>query len=169
VEAKLPLTERGVLGLPLLSEPLDRAGRQPRGVLAQQIPQRRGEVPGREPAQVQDRQHLSHLRRAPRVRRQDPRAKPLALPALLIDALVVHARRPERDRPRADRHAPLPRASVTDDQPLVVLIDLVHERADVLLGLERRGDHPPRALPREVVQREPDLIVALPDGEPANI
>jgi hypothetical protein len=120
--------------------------------------------------QIQDRQHLGHLRGPPRVRRQDPRAEPLALPALLINALVVDARRADRDRPRPDRHAALPRTAVTDDQPLTVLIDLLHERADVLvnLDLERRGDHPPRALPREIIEREPTLII-LPDGEPANI
>ena len=170
VEPQLPRAERGVLGLPLLGQPLDRARRQPRGVLAQQIPQRRPEVAGREAVQIQDRQHLGHLRRPPRVRRQDPRAEPLALPGLLVDALVVHPRRPDRDRARADRHPPLPRPAVADHQPLAVLVDLVHERADVLidLGLERRRDHPASALPREIIERDPTLVV-LPDGEPANI
>ena len=126
----------------MLGQPLDRAGRQPRGVLAEQIPQRRPEVAGREAVQVQDRQHLGHLRRPPRVRRQDPRAEPLALTGLLVDALVVHPRRPDRHRARPDRHPPLPRTTVADDQPLAVLIDLVHERA-------RRTRRPrPRAPPR---------------------
>jgi hypothetical protein len=120
--------------------------------------------------QVQDRQYLGDLRRAAGVRRQDPRAEPFALPRLLVDALVVDPRRADRERPRADRHAPFLRATITDDQPLAVLIDLVHERADVLvnLGLERRRDHPTRALTSEIIERAPTLIV-LPDGEPANI
>ena len=109
-------------------------------------------------------------RRAPRVRRQNLRAEPLPLPTVLVDALVVDPRRPDRNRPRADRHAALPRPTNADHQPLVVLIDLVHERADVLvdLGLERGRDHPTRSLASEIIERDPTLVV-LPDGEPANI
>lgn len=52
-----------------------------------------------------------------------------------------------------------------------IVVDLVAEALDVLVGLgaQRRGDHPPCALPRELVERECDLLVALPDGKPANI
>jgi hypothetical protein len=159
-----------VLGLPLLGQSLDRAGRQPRGVLAEQIPQRGPEVAGREPMQVQDRQHLGDLRRAARVRRQDPRAEPLALAGLLIDAPVVHPRRLDRHRARPDGHAPLPGAAVSNDQPLAILAHLIDERRDVVinLSLERGRDHPASALPREVVQRDAGLIV-LPDRERANI
>ena len=171
MKPQLPRAERGVLSLPLLGEPLDRAGRQPRGVLPEQIPQRRHEVARREPVQVQDRQHLGHLRRPPRIRRQDPRAEPRALAGLLIHALVIHARRPDRHRPGADRDAPLPRATVPDHQPLAVLINHLHERAHVLvnLGLERPRDHPASALPREIIKRDPTIFVVLPDREPANI
>ena len=170
MEPQLPRAERGVLGLPLLGQPLDRAGRQARRVLAKQVPERRPEVSGREAVQVQDRQHLGHLRRPPRVRRQDLRAEPLALPGLLVDALVVDPRRPDRHRARAHGHPPLPRATVADDQPLAVLADLIRERRHVLvdLGLERRRDHPASALPREIIERDASLVV-LPDGEPANI
>jgi len=31
-----------------------------------------------------------------------------------------------------------------------------------------KGDHPPRAFPREAVQRQPDAVVVLPAVEPAN-
>jgi hypothetical protein len=159
-----------MLGLPLLGQPLDRAGRQAGGILAQQIPQRRPEVARREPVQVQDREHLGHLRRAPRVRRQDPRAEPLALPGLLVDPLVIDPRRPDRHCPRTDGHAPLPGATVADHQPLAILANLVHERAHVLvnLGLQRGGDHPTSALPRQIIERAASLVV-LPDREPANI
>lgn len=101
MEPQLPSTERGVLGLPLLSQSLDRARLQPRAVLAEQIPQGPTEVAGREAVQVQDRENLGHLRRSAGVRRQDLRAEPLALPSLLIVALVVDPR-------RADRHVPEP-------------------------------------------------------------
>ena len=52
-----------------------------------------------------------------------------------------------------------------------VLVALVTEALHVFscLGPERRGDHPPSALPRELVQRDRDLLVALPDRERANI
>ena len=52
-----------------------------------------------------------------------------------------------------------------------VLVDLVAEPLDVLVSLraQRSGDHPPRALPRQLVQREHDLLIALPDRERANI
>ena len=85
------------------------------------------------------------------------------------DALIVHARSPDRDRPRPDRHPALPRSRVTDDQSLPVLTNFLGERADVLvdLGLKRRSDHPTRTLPREIIKRDRALI--LPDGEPANI
>ena len=170
VEAQQPLTESSVVSLPLLAQPADRRGRQAGGVLTEEPLQRRAEVPGREATEVQDRDHLPDLRRPARVRRQDPRAEPLP-PALLIDALVVHARRADRDRPGPDRHLPLTRATVADHQPAPILVGLVAEPLDVLVGLspKRGGDHPPRALPRQVIQRERDLLVALPDGEPANI
>jgi hypothetical protein len=170
VKAQLPGAKRGVLGLPLLGEPLDRARREPRGVLSEQIPERRSEVPGREAVQVEDRQHLGHLRRAPRARRQDLRAKPPALPALLIDAPVVDPWRPDRDRPGPDRQLLLTSATIANHQPLPALIDLLDERADVLvdLRLQRRGDHPASTLPRQIIERDRTLNL-LPDGEPANI
>src|SRR5512147_3032634 len=100
--------------LPLLAHPGDRGRRQARGVLAEQLLERRLEVTGREPAEIQDRDHLTDLRRAPGVRGQDPRAEPLTLAGVLIDALVVHPRGLDRDRPGPDRHLPLPRSPVTD-------------------------------------------------------
>jgi DDE superfamily endonuclease len=111
------------------------------------------------------------LARPARIRRQDPRRIPLPLARLFLDALVVHARRADRNRSRPDRHPPLPRAAVADHQPVSVVVDLASEPLDVLisLGPQRGGDHPPRALPSELIKREPDLLVALPDGEPANI
>jgi hypothetical protein len=107
-------------------------------------------------------------RRPASVDRQDPRQTACASPSP-VDALVVDPRSADRHRPRADRPPPLPPATVADHQPLALLIDLLGT-SDVLLGLrlERRGDRPTRALPREIIQCDPTFFV-LPDGEPANM
>jgi len=59
---------------------------------------------------------------------------------------------------------------VAHHQPPTIPVELVAQRANVLidLGLERRGDHPPRTLPREIVEPDPTHICPL-DREPANI
>ena len=57
-EAQQPLAEPLVVRLPLLAQPAHRRRRQTGGVLAEQALERRAEVPCREAAQVQDRQHL---------------------------------------------------------------------------------------------------------------
>jgi hypothetical protein len=51
-----------------------------------------------------------------------------------------------------------------DDLAVPLIVQLLAAALDVLIRLsaERRGDHPPRAPPRELVQRERDLLV-LPD------
>jgi hypothetical protein len=67
---------------------------------------------GREPAQVQHRQHVVDLRRPPRVRRQDRRREALPLASLDVHALVLDARRADRDRARPDRQLPLPGAAI---------------------------------------------------------
>ena len=61
---------------------------------------------------------------------------------------------------------PLPGATVAHHQPLAVLAALVGEALDVVgsLGLQRGRDHPTRALARELVERDRDLIVASPTG-----
>src|SRR5450755_330935 len=110
--------------LPLLAQPADRRRRQAGGVLAEQPLERGAEVPGRQAAEVQDRDHLSDLRRPPRIRRQDPRAEPLTL-TLLVDALVVDPGRADRDRPGPDRHLPLSRTAVADHQPVPLVVNLI--------------------------------------------
>jgi len=116
------------------------------------------------------RQHLGDLRRPARVGRQDLRAELLALARHHIDALVVDARRLDRHGARADRQLALTRPAVAHDQPLAVLVELRGEALDVVgdLRFQRRGDHPPRALSSEVIERDRDLINS-PDGEPAYI
>src|SRR5215213_6473829 len=162
--------EARVLGLPVLAQAADRRGRQPGRVLAEQLLERRAEVPGRQATQVEHRQHIVDLRRAPRVGRQDPRREPLALPALAVNALVVDPGRLDRDGARPDRHPALPGATVAHHQPPAVLAALIGEPLDILadLGLKRGRDHPARPFAREHIERDRDLVV-LPDGEPANI
>ena len=170
VKPQLPGAERGVLGLPLLGQPLDRARRQPRGVLAQQIPERRPEVAGREPVQVQDRQHLGHLRRPPayagRIRELNRLRFPVSSSTRLsftrgartgtVPDPTVSLRSRARPLRTTSR---LPSSSTSSTNDADVLVDL---------GLERRRDHPASALPREIIERDATLVV-LPDGEPANI
>lgn len=100
----------------------------------------------------------------------DLRAVAHPLARLLVDAAVIDARRAQPHRARADRNPPLLGAPVAAHQPVSLLVELVDERADVLLdlGLERRRDHPPRALPGQVVERVRDLLVASV-VDPANI
>jgi hypothetical protein len=68
-------------------------------------------------------------------------------------------------------HPALSGLAVSHDQPLAVLVALIDERRDVLIDLspKRRGDHPPGALPSEIIQRDLQLLAVLPDGEAANI
>jgi len=170
-EVQPPRAKARVLALPLLGQAADRRRRQAGGVLAEQALQRGPEVPGRQPAQAQDRQHVGDLRRAACVARQDPRTGLQLLAALRVDTAVIDARRPDRQRARPDRHAPLLAAAVAHHQPATVLVALVLERRDVLVGLraQRRRDHPTRALAREPIERRHDVdLVALKRG-PANI
>jgi hypothetical protein len=97
-------------------------------------------------------------------------AEPLALPGLLIDALVVDSGRAQAHRPRPNRQATLARVPVAHHQPPAVPVALLDKRRDVLvdLDLKRRRDHPPRALTSQLVQRDRGLLGATPI-DPANI
>ena len=61
-ERQQPLAEPVVMLLPLLAHPADRRRRQAGGVLAEQLLQRGPEVAGRQPAEIEDRDHLADLR-----------------------------------------------------------------------------------------------------------
>ena len=78
--------------LPLRGQAGDGGGRQP-GAGAEELLQCRPEIAGRQAVQVQQRQHLTHLRRLARPGRQDRRGEPLALARVGVDAAVVDPRR----------------------------------------------------------------------------
>jgi hypothetical protein len=128
------------------------AGDRPRG-RAEELPQRRREIPGREAVQVQQRQHLGDLRGASAPRRQDRRGEPPALAGLRVDAAVVHARRDDPDRPCRGQHLAGLMAAVAHHQPPARLVALIGELGDVVLdlGLQRCGQHPPRTITDDLV------------------
>jgi len=100
-----------------------------------------------------------------------PSRRTAAARRFLVDALVVDARRADRDGPRPDGDLALSGPAVADHQPVTILIEIVVEPGDVLvrLGPERGGDHPPSSLAGEIVERDRDLPAGLRDRERANI
>ena len=108
--------------------------------------------------QVQQRQHRLDLRGLARPRRQDRRREPLPLTGFRVDPLVVDPRRVHRHRARAGGHRTRLVVAVAHHQPPPVLVAVVGEPGAVGIhfGLQRLGQHPPRALPDKVVdQRRP--------------
>lgn len=78
-DGQIPAPERLARLAPGGRQPCDVRGSQARRILAQQRGQRLAEAPDRQTAQRQHRQHFSHLRRPPQVRRQNPAREPLPL------------------------------------------------------------------------------------------
>ena len=154
------LGERLGLVLPLRGQPGDRRRRQARA-RAQELLQRRAEVAAGQAVQVQQRQHLGHLRRLARPRRQDRRGEPLPLTGIGVDALVVDPRRPHRHRPRRGQHLALVVVAVADHQPTPVLVDLTDMGVDVGgdLGLQRRREHLPGTVADDLVEQRPARTV----------
>jgi hypothetical protein len=81
-----------VLLLPGPGQPGDRRGGQACGG-PQVVLQRRDQVLGRQPMQVQQRQHLGDLRALAAPRREDRTAEPCPLAGGFIDPAVIHPRR----------------------------------------------------------------------------
>jgi hypothetical protein len=100
---QIALTEGLGFVLPLRREPGDRGRREPR-TRAEELLQRRTEVTGGETMQVQQRQHLGHLRVLTRPRWQNHRRKPLPLTGISVDALVIDPWRRHRHRARRSQH-----------------------------------------------------------------
>jgi hypothetical protein len=109
------------------------------------------------PVQVQQWQHLGHLRRFARPGRQDRPGTPLPLPGHRTDTLVVDPRRTHRDRARRRGHLPPLVMTVADDQPPTRPVDLVGEHLDVggNLGLQRGGQHLPNAVADDLIKQRP--------------
>ena len=151
------------LVLPLRGQPGDRRGRQPR-TRTEELLQRRTEVTGRQAVQIQQRQHLGHLRGLARPRRQDRRGKPLPLTGIGVDALVVDPRRGHLTAPAAVSTSRWLVIAVADHQPATVLVDLVGVSVDVGgdLGLQRRGQHLPGTVADDLIEQRPPRQPSLP-------
>ena len=113
---------------------------------------------GRQPMQVQQRQHLAELRGLTCPGRQDCRGKPLAFNGLRIDPAVVDPRRFHRNGAgdRQDLAGLL--VAVADDQPLTAPVELVSELSHIGddLGLQRRGQYLPGTVADDLIQQDED-------------
>src|ERR1019366_7223970 len=129
---------------------------------AEELPERGHEVPGRQAVQVRQRQHLADLRGLARPRRQDRRAEPLPLACVRVGALVVHPGRGHLHRPGAGQHRPRPGGAVAHHHPPAILIAQPRELVDVGgdLGLQRRGQHLPGAVPHDLVDQRRRLPIS---------
>ena len=107
--------------------------------------------------QVQQRQHLHHLRRLARPRRQDRRGEPATFPGLGVDALVVDSWRPHRHRTRRRDHLAGLVVAVTHHQPIPRLVDLAGMGVDVggHLGLQRRREHRSCTVTHDLIEQRP--------------
>jgi hypothetical protein len=127
----------GVL-LPLRGQPSDRRRGQTR-CRPEELLEGRAEVAAGQAMQVQQRQHLDHLRRLARPRGQDRRGEPLPLTTVGVDTLVVDPGRPHRHRTRRREHLPRLVEAVAYHQPIPALVDLTGMGIDVgaNLGVQR--------------------------------
>ncbi len=153
---QVPGSERALLRLPLPGQPRDHRCRQP-GRGARELAGRGHEIPGRQPVQVQQRQHLGDLRGLARPRRQDRRGEPLPLPGHRVRPPVIDPRHGHLHSARAGQHLPRLVTAVADHQPAAVLIPLGGTRRDTGINRtpQRPGQHPPRALPHDLINQRP--------------
>jgi hypothetical protein len=100
---QIPVGEGALLGFPGLGQLRDHRCREP-GRAAQELAQRGHEVPGREPVQVQQRQHLGDLRGLAAPGGQDRRGEPSTLAGVGVDAAVVDPRCGHLHGPSAGEH-----------------------------------------------------------------
>jgi len=107
--------------------------------------------------QVQQRQHLGHLRGLARPGRQDRRGEPLAFTSVGIDTFVVDPRGPHLHRTGCGQHLARLVVAVADHQSVAVVIALVSELRHVGgdLGLQRRGQHLPGTVADDLVEQRP--------------
>ena len=96
---------------------------------------------------------LGDLRGLAAPRRQDRRGESPALPCGLVDAFVVDPRRFHLDRAGRGEHLTRLVVPVAHHQPTALLVHFIGVGGDVRgdLGLQRGGQHPPCALPHDVI------------------
>ena len=146
------------LGLPLLAQAGDHRGRQPRR-RAQQLGQRRDEVGAGQPMQVQQRQHRGDLRAAPDPAGQDHALELLPLPGRRVDSPVVHPGTHHLDLADPGGNRAGWGVAVATHQPVATLVCQRGVGGDVGvdLDLQRHRQHPPCALPKQLVQVQAQL------------
>jgi hypothetical protein len=90
---------------------------------------------------------------SPAPRRQNRRGEPPALPGGVVDALVVHPRGPDLDRPGDCGDLPRLAVAVAHDQTATVAISLISQLGYVTVDFrfQRSGQHPPSALADDLV------------------
>ena len=128
-----------------------------------------GEVVAGQAVQVQQREHLGHLRRLAAPRRQDRRGEAPSLTRGLREVLVVHPWGEHLDRSGAGQELAWGVVAVADHQPPALLVDLVGVGVDVSgdFGLQGGGEHPSGPLVDELVQqrnRRSARAVGVVDG-----
>lgn len=151
--------EGGPLVLPLLRQPGDDRGRQP-GSRAEELGQGRGEVARRHPVEVHERQHLGHLGTLAAPRRDDGRAEPAALAGARVDPAIVDPWHLDLDGPGGGGDGAGLGMPVAHDQSVAVLVELADQGLDVAggLGFDGGGQHPPGALPDDLIQRGSGIV-----------
>jgi hypothetical protein len=131
---QVALLEGLALGLPLLAQPADDRGGQPRR-RPEQLLQRGDEVAGAEPVQVQQWQHRGDLRAAPDPPGQDLAVELLPLASLGVHPPVVDAGPDDLDLARAGGDLAGRRVAVAAHQPVAALVDQLSESGDVGIDL----------------------------------
>jgi hypothetical protein len=104
--------------------------------------------------QVQQRQHLGHLRALAAPRRQDNRPKARPLARHRVDPAVIDPGRAYLDRAGRGQDLALAGVTVAHHQPPAMLVPLGRMRGQVGvdLGLQGGGQHPSGAFSGQLVQ-----------------
>ena len=121
--------------------------------------------------QVQQRQHLVDLRGFAAPRRQDHRTKPHPPSRLGVDPPVVNPRSGHLHRPGRGQHLPALVVAVAHHHSAARLIPLRRQPGEVSadLGLQRLGQHPPGALPNNLIDQRGRAVGSIGAGRGAVI
>jgi hypothetical protein len=107
--------------------------------------------------QIQQRQHLGHLRRLARPCRQDRRGKPLPLTGIGVDPAVVDPRRGHADRTGGGQDFTLAVVAVAHHQTPTILVEMIGQLLHIGgdLGLQCGSQHLPGTVADDLVQQRP--------------